>query len=121
MDRCERLIGAAAELEDGGPGLRFEVDSGGETVPAFAVRYHGRVYAYLNRCAHLGVELDWLPGQFFDCAHEYLVCATHGACFRPEDGFCFAGPCRGASLESLRVALRDGNIFVFIQLGIQHE
>ena len=26
----------------------------------------GVVRAYLNRCAHVPVELDWVEGEFFD-------------------------------------------------------
>ena len=112
MDRRERLIGVVADLVERGSGRRFEVDAVGGNLPAFAVLYHGRIYAYVNRCAHLGVELDWLPGQFFDAAGRYLVCATHGALFRPEDGYCVDGPCRGASLAPVQVCVRDGGIFV---------
>jgi nitrite reductase/ring-hydroxylating ferredoxin subunit len=114
MDRLERLIGRVSDLDEVGSGLRFELVAGTETLPAFAVRYHGGGYAYANRCAHLGVELDWLPGQFFDTAQGHLVCSTHGALFRPNDGYCIEGPCRGASLEPLQVSVRGGNIFVSI-------
>ena len=31
---------------------------------AFALRFDGRVVAYLNRCAHVPTEMDWQPGQF---------------------------------------------------------
>ena len=34
-----------------------------------------------------------------------LVCAAHGASFELERGECVAGPCRGASLTPVRVAV----------------
>ena len=74
------------------------------------VRRHGRVYAYLNRCPHTGVNLEWLPDQFFDSSGEYLQCAVHGALFRVEDGHCVHGPCAGDALQPLRVAEVDGYI-----------
>src|SRR5690606_36272734 len=66
MATRERLICASTALVDGGDGVRFEVLRHGERQAAFAVRYFGTVYAYLNRCAHVPIELDWQRGRFFD-------------------------------------------------------
>jgi nitrite reductase/ring-hydroxylating ferredoxin subunit len=81
-------------------------------VPAFVIRYHGKVYAYLNRCAHMGVELDWMEGEFFDDSGLYLICSTHGAIYAPQSGLCIGGPCRGKSLQYLETEEHDGNIFL---------
>lgn len=105
-----KLIGASAELAERGPAIRFEIDEGGVRAPAFAIRYQGRVYAYVNRCAHVSLELDFMPGRFFDTSGEYLICATHGALYEPDSGRCAGGPCNGAGLEALRVTERDGRI-----------
>jgi len=67
-------ICASTDLLNGGSGVRFEVDVGGRNAPAFAIRYGGRAFAYLNRCAHVAMELDWQPGMFFDFDAEYLLC-----------------------------------------------
>ena len=40
--------------------MRFAVEQNGETLPAFVIRHQGQVYAYLNRCAHVGGELSEL-------------------------------------------------------------
>ena len=53
-----RLICAAAELQERGRGVRFTVERYGRQEPAFVVRYDGQVRAYLNRCAHVPMELD---------------------------------------------------------------
>ncbi len=109
----ERLICASGSLADGGPGVRFRIEpplAGEEN--GFAVRHGGRVHAYVNRCPHMGTELDWQPGEFFEEAGLYLICSTHGALFEPKDGFCVAGPCRGASLQPLAIAERDGQVFL---------
>jgi nitrite reductase/ring-hydroxylating ferredoxin subunit len=108
----ERLICASGALRDGGPGVRFRVNAiaGGEK--GFAVRHHGEVRAYANRCPHMGTELDWQPGEFFEETGLYLICSTHGALFEPNDGFCVAGPCRGAALQPLETAERDGQVFL---------
>ena len=85
----ERLVVCASgALAEGGDGVRFEVKRGRETAPAFAVRYEGRVYAYVNRCAHVGVELDWQAGRFFDADGMVLLCSTHGALYDPASGAC---------------------------------
>jgi nitrite reductase/ring-hydroxylating ferredoxin subunit len=109
----ELKLCASTELVDGGRGIRFEVSSpDGGVHSAFAVRHQGTVRAYLNQCAHIPVELDWQPGNFFDAEGQYLICATHGATYRPSDGFCVAGPCRGSSLVALDCLERDGQVWV---------
>lgn len=77
-------------------GLRFDA---GDAGAAFLVRSPSGMRAYVNRCAHLELELDLVPGLFF-CRHSrYLVCSTHGALFEPATGFCVAGPCAGSCLD----------------------
>ena len=111
MAARQRLIGASSDLEEGGAGMRFEVRRGAENVPAFAVRWRGQVYAYLNRCGHVPIELDWQPGEFFDYSRLYLVCSTHGALYDPGTGACMGGRCEGRGLVSVAVTERDGGIY----------
>ena len=109
----ERVICASGALVDGGPGVRFELDSAVHfTTAGFAVRHCGAVRAFVNRCPHAGTELDWNPGEFFDETGLYLICSTHGALFEPGNGYCVAGPCRGDSLEPLGVGERDGQVIL---------
>lgn len=105
-----KLIGASDGLVERGPAIRFEVDEDGLAAPAFVVRYQGRAYAYVNRCAHVSLELDFMPGHFFDSSGDYLICATHGALYDPDSGRCAGGPCNGEGLEALRVVEYDGRI-----------
>lgn len=111
MDESGRICGSAEVLEKG-PGRRFEVPLAGGSAPAFVVRYEGRAYAFLNRCAHASVELDWEQGQFFDTTRLYLICATHGAIYEPDSGRCIAGPCKGARLTAIAVEEHDDAIFL---------
>ena len=60
----ERLICAASALVEGGLGVRFDVQWAGEMTPAFVVRYDGAPVAYLNRCGHVPVEMDFNAGEF---------------------------------------------------------
>lgn len=108
----ERLVCASSDLAEGGDGVRFETEWQGAAAPAFAVRHGGEVYGYLNRCAHIAMELDWKPGKFFDADGEYLICSTHGALYAPESGACRGGPCRGAALIRLDVYETDGKVYL---------
>jgi nitrite reductase/ring-hydroxylating ferredoxin subunit len=74
------------------------------------VRRYGHVHAYINRCPHSGVNLEWLPDQFLDSSGEYLQCALHGALFRITDGHCVHGPCAGDALQPIAVVEQDGQI-----------
>ncbi len=114
MATAEALIALCTSdaLVEAGAGLRFTVEAEREAVGAFVVRFHGRVFAYLNRCAHVAMELDWLPGQFFDSEHEVLLCATHGAVYDPTSGACAGGPCVGrGGLRRLQVIESDGVVY----------
>lgn len=88
----------------------FELDGPDGRLSLFVVRRGGQVYGYLNVCPHRGTSLDWLPDQFFDPEREFLQCSTHDARFRVEDGFCVSGPCRGASLTPVEVAVVEGRV-----------
>ncbi len=105
------LVCAADAVLEGGKGVRFPVTAGGEDGTGFVVRYNGTVYGYLNRCAHVPIELDWAEGEFFESSGLYLMCSTHGAIYVPESGFCAGGPCRGGRLRPITVVERDQHIY----------
>ena len=69
----------SADLVDGGRAVPFDVVYAGQTCRAFAVRHQGQVQAYLNRCTHVAMEMDYQPDRFFDASGQWLMCATHGA------------------------------------------
>ena len=106
------MICPSKELRERGTGVRFSVQTAQGSKPAFVVRYRGKVQAYLNRCAHVWVEMDAQPGEFFDVAGLYLVCSTHGAAYIPETGYCIGGPCKGQRLTKLAVEERDGGVYL---------
>ncbi len=81
-----------------GKGRGFRIGAGTEQIAVFVIRRGGALRAYVNSCPHIGTPLDWLPDRFFDRSGEHLLCGTHGALFRPEDGLCVRGPCVGKSL-----------------------
>jgi nitrite reductase/ring-hydroxylating ferredoxin subunit len=109
---AKRLICLSTDLAESGDGVRFDMEYQGKQQSAFVIRHRGQVHAYLNRCAHVGVELDWQAGKFFDTEKMHLICSTHGAVYAPENGRCLGGPCQGAALVSLSIEERDGQIIL---------
>jgi nitrite reductase/ring-hydroxylating ferredoxin subunit len=107
----ERLICASTDLANSGKAVRFTVEYFGEEAPAFALRYQGSVHAYLNRCGHMPMELDWREGEFFDFEGRDLICSTHGATYAADSGKCLGGPCGATPLVSLQVEERDGKVY----------
>ena len=95
------------DLQDSGLAVPFDVVYMGQTCRGFAIRFEGKVHAYLNRCTHVAMELDWQPDRFFDDSGNWLICASHGAVYSPETGGCVGGPCRG-SLVRIGLTERDG-------------
>lgn len=103
----------AQALAERGRGMRFEITCAGVVVPAFAIRYRGLVYAYINRCAHQAVSLDWNEGIFFSADQEFLLCSTHGARYHPATGACAGGRCYGQGLVPVSVKLDHGHVVLF--------
>jgi nitrite reductase/ring-hydroxylating ferredoxin subunit len=108
-----KRIGSVEGLQEGGKGLRFDVKSAnGEVMPAFVIHYDYQYFAYLNKCGHIAVQLDYMPGEFFSDDGQSLICATHGAEYAPDTGACQGGPCYGVGLEPLVVSQSEGQLFL---------
>ena len=96
-------------MEDGGF-LEVEAVLNGDVESLILYRDGQVVRAWLNVCPHAGRRLDWAPGKFLKSREGHLVCAAHGASFELVNGDCIAGPCRGDSLRSVAVEVRDGQV-----------
>ena len=95
------------------PGSReFSWGEGGWPLELFVVRQGGQAFAYLNRCPHAGHALNWQSDRFLTAERDLILCQSHGARFTIAEGLCVLGPCPGASLKSIAVLLRDGDVFV---------
>lgn len=101
---------SSADLQNSGLAVPFDVLYCGQTCLGFAVRYADKVYAYLNRCSHVPMEMDYQPNRFFDITGHWLMCATHGAQYDPRTGHCRSGPCRGA-LVTIATSETDGTVY----------
>lgn len=105
-----RFVVRTSEIASLVSSIEHRVDA---TLPAFVIRHGGQVHAYLNRCAHVSMELDWQPGQFFTQDKSAIICASHDAQYLPETGECISGPCPiGATLTKLDIQEKDGLIFL---------
>ena len=113
----ERLICESAQLVEREHGIRFDLPELGERMTGFVVRYDGKVYGFVNQCAHIPVELDWNEGDFFNMSKDFLICSTHGAQYEPATGYCILGPCKGKNLSPLNVVERNSQIFLNLDPG----
>lgn len=104
-----RLLCRADEIAEG-RGRSFVFGRGTDQRRVFIVRHRGILHAYDNTCPHAGTPLDFMPGRFFDPSGTLLQCATHGAQFRIEDGYCVAGPCTGKRLRPVLVWASGGYV-----------
>lgn len=87
----------SAELSEG-HSRGFEV----EGTRLLAVRRHGQIYLYRNRCPHRGIPLNWeADDSVLDRSASLIGCAHHGALFLIESGECVSGPCEGEALDAL--------------------
>jgi nitrite reductase/ring-hydroxylating ferredoxin subunit len=76
------------------------------------VRYGGNITVYENACPHQGTPLETLAGRFFNHDQTRLLCSTHGAEFRIDDGVCTKGPCEGKALTRVEFLITDGAILL---------
>lgn len=104
------LLCDASALVERGAAVPFDLVYAGQTCRAFAIRFNGQAHAYLNRCTHVAMELDWQPNRIFDASGQWLLCASHGAAYAPDSGACAAGPCRGGLV---RVELSEKDAVVW--------
>ncbi|HRH89241.1 MAG TPA: Rieske 2Fe-2S domain-containing protein [Rubrivivax sp.] len=102
---------ASGELAERGLALVFDVLQYGQPLRAFALRFEGRVVAYLNRCVHVPTEMDWQHGVFLDGDQRFILCSTHGAAYEPLDGRCVGGPCGRGRLTPVEVREIDGQVY----------
>ncbi|MBI3785775.1 MAG: Rieske 2Fe-2S domain-containing protein [Deltaproteobacteria bacterium] len=80
----------------------------GHEEECFLVNHAGALHAYVNRCCHVPMSLDWVENQFFTEDDQFIQCATHGACYLPDTGECISGPPCGKFLTPVSLRL-DGD------------
>ena len=100
------------EIRD--PGAKgFELSHNDRTLAFFVVKKHGQIFGYVNKCPHVGVNLEWRPDDFLNIDKSLIQCSVHGAEFIIETGHCIGGPCYGKMLDPVKLQLdAQGNIFL---------
>ena len=98
----------------------FKINSKGSSLQIFIVRKGSNIYAYHNKCPHMGTSLDWQPDNFLDSSGELIQCSTHGALFRIQDGLCISGPCINQSLAVITTEVQENDIICFIPNARTH-
>jgi nitrite reductase/ring-hydroxylating ferredoxin subunit len=106
----KRVVARVGELAHG-KSKKFQLRCGSNSVEAMLINFEGEYFAYVNRCRHVGISLDWVDNQFFTEDSRYLICANHGATYEPKTGECVWGPCVGASLQGVQLEIKAGKIF----------
>ena len=90
---------------------KFLLDCPMGELEGFILNVGGEHHAFLNRCRHVPMSLDWVENQFFTAEGDYIQCATHGALYRPETGECMGGPPCGKSLHRIPLTIDAGTIY----------
>ena len=117
------------ELERRGSPIRYRVGLTGELKPGqskkfllairgmdeecFVINYRGQFHAYVNRCRHVPMAMDWVDNQFFAEEGHYLMCQTHNAYYQPDSGECIAGPAGTCGKFLYRVPLEVSNGVIY--------
>ena len=99
------------EIDD--PGARgFDLATADGPLSVIVVRLGPSVYGYVNRCPHQGTPLETFPDRFLSRDGKELICSTHGARFRAEDGYCVRGPCKGLVLQPCATFSQGGVVYL---------
>lgn len=106
-DNEQVVIARVGEITPGNTKKFFLLVDGRET-ECFLVNYGGGLFAYVNRCRHVPMTMDWVENQFLTEDGRYILCATHGAAYEPETGECIFGPPCGKVLSRVPLAI-DGD------------
>ncbi len=100
---------ALAEIAD--PGAKgFIFRSGDYLFSGFVVRQGEAVAGFVDRCPHAGNPLAAWGDRYLTRAGDLILCAAHGALFRPLDGLCIGGPCAGRTLTPWPVLVAEGAV-----------
>jgi nitrite reductase/ring-hydroxylating ferredoxin subunit len=96
-----------------GESMKFLLPIRGADEECFVINFNGEFHAYVNRCRHVPMPMDWVDNQFFAEEGRYLMCQTHNAYYEPASGECVAGPgsACGKFLYRVPIEINDGVIY----------
>ena len=103
------VVARVGEIQPGHT-KKFLLPIDGHDEECFVLNHGGTLYAYVNRCLHVPMTMDWIDNQFMTEDQQYIQCATHGACYVPETGECVSGPPCGKFLICVPLTIRGENV-----------
>jgi nitrite reductase/ring-hydroxylating ferredoxin subunit len=103
------MVARVGDLQPGET-KKFFLLCGGREEECLVVNHRGTLYAYVNRCCHVPMTMDWIENQFMTEDKEFIQCATHGACYQPDTGECVAGPPLGKFLIPIPLTIRGEDV-----------
>jgi nitrite reductase/ring-hydroxylating ferredoxin subunit len=106
------IVAKTSDLQPG-ESLKFLMPIRGTDEECFLINFEGEFHAYVNRCRHVPMAMDWVDNQFFAEEGRYLMCQTHNAYYEPASGECIAGPFETCGKLLYRVPLEivEGTIY----------
>jgi len=109
MDEARRITTVDEIPEDSS--FLFTVRDGFDLAEAILIRLADGVVAVEISCPHwTDIRLD--KGSGAEVRDDELVCTKHGATFERETGYCTYGPCEGATMAEIDVAVEDGVVYL---------
>jgi nitrite reductase/ring-hydroxylating ferredoxin subunit len=103
------VVARVGELQPGYT-KKFFLTIDGREEECFLVNHGGRFYAYVNRCCHIPISLDWVENQLMTEDRQHIQCATHGAQYLPDTGECIWGPPCGKFLIPVSLTICDDEV-----------
>jgi len=114
-----RALCRLEEVPDGGA-KGFDLGPDYEPLGIFLLRQGREIFAYVNSCPHLGTPLEMIDDQFVN-EDGYILCATHGALFQPNEGVCISGPCMGEYLSRAKIRLEEDGRILLVSLPFSSQ
>jgi nitrite reductase/ring-hydroxylating ferredoxin subunit len=87
-------------------------------VTALVLQHADEVAVYLDLCPHNKTILSQ-NGSYMSQDGLRLICETHGATFKLEDGSCDRGPCEGDTLAKIPFEVANETVRIAKQLAPQ--
>ena len=110
-----------AKVGDLAPGesMKFMMPIRDADEECFLINFAGKYHAYVNRCRHVPMAMDWVDNQFFAEEGRYLMCQTHNAYYEPASGECIAGPptACGKFLYRIPLEIKDSVIYAHSEVA----
>ena len=122
MDSASRITSVEEVPDDTTFLFTVRATETGEEREVILVRTNGGLAGWLNYCQHLThIHLD--KGSGAEMRNGEIICTNHGAYFESDTGYCNYGPCEGAYLGGVDLAIADEAVYLdddrfeFVEVG----